>query len=387
MRLKRAKELSAEQTLMYAFEKCSPKHFREIKHFHPEGKSMPNGVAFQRGGYIQECLENAQSFVFDEGVHDKQYELKDHRGGIIVFPTDVNVLNGEEGPEKYKKTLSNLFNNNHGKQFYSYSVGHAFRGKYQSDDGKLFDRKSVTFEINGTSCKSLLKLAELVAKIFDQKTVLVKDLNNNKIYIADAIPVDIGSDDAGAVSYENQRIYVAPLVKVKDIGPRFRRHHPNGYIILNRGTGASKLRDQLKTDGYTFSLIARGYVENRRLILEHSFVVFVDKIDMSQRGKVNAKEHQYKCSFEELLEYGKRLCAKEEFDQEVFSAKFPNDGDAVWMDPKGEIVMKFEDANDLRFFAPSSPQRISSEVSFYKYEFPCCREYRFIAEMDGVVGW
>lgn len=196
MRLKRAKELSAEQTLPGAFEKCTPRHFREIKHFHPEGKSMPNGVAFQRGGYIQECMENAQAFVLDEGVHDKQNELKDHRGGIIVFPTDVTVLNGEERLENYKKTLGNLFNNNHGTQSYPYSVGHAFHGKYQVDDGKMFDDKSVTFEINGTSCKSLLKLAELVAKFFGQETVLVKDLNKNKIYLADNVPMDKSIDDA-----------------------------------------------------------------------------------------------------------------------------------------------------------------------------------------------
>jgi hypothetical protein len=54
MRLKRAKELSAEQTLSGVFEKCTPRHFLEVKHFHPKGESMPNGVAFQRGGYIKE---------------------------------------------------------------------------------------------------------------------------------------------------------------------------------------------------------------------------------------------------------------------------------------------------------------------------------------------
>lgn len=174
MRLKRAKELSAEQALLSTFEKCTPRHFCEIKHFHPEGVRMPNGVAFQRGGYMQECLENTQAFVLDEGVHDKQYELKDHRGGIIVFPTDVNVLDGEERLEKYKKTLGNLFNNNHGTQSYPYSVGHAFHGKYQVDDGKMFDDKSVTFEINGTSCKSLLKLAELSPKFLTKRPFLSK---------------------------------------------------------------------------------------------------------------------------------------------------------------------------------------------------------------------
>lgn len=201
---------TAEQTLIDAFEKCNPRHFREIKHFHPEGKGMPNGVAFQRGGYTKECMENARAFVLNEGVHNKQYGLKDYRGGIIVFSTDVNVLNGEEGLEKYKMKFSNLwktiknrfskykkleqirnmFNNNQDEPFYAYNVGHAFRGKYQGDDGKLYDERSVTFEINGISSKSLLKLAELVARTFEQETVLVKDLNNNKIYLADAISMD-----------------------------------------------------------------------------------------------------------------------------------------------------------------------------------------------------
>lgn len=207
---------SAEQMLIDAFEKCSPKRFREIKQFHPEGKSMPNGVSFQRGGYIKECMDNSQAFVLNEAVHGKQYGLKDHRGGIIVFSTDINVLNGEKELENYKKKFSNLcetvksralkykkceqirnlFSKSQGEQFYVYSVGHAFRGKYQTDDGKLYDENSVTFEINGISSGSLLKLAELVAKSFAKETVLVKDLNNNKIYLADAIIMDKNLEDA-----------------------------------------------------------------------------------------------------------------------------------------------------------------------------------------------
>ena len=216
MLIKKSKEFSAEQTILNAFDKCSKRHFREIKNFHPEGESMPNGSAFQRGGYIEECMNNAKSFVLDEGVHGKQYGLSDYRGGVIVFSTDVNVMNGERGLEKIRKKFSNLlktlknrifltnkieqirnqFNNNYDKQFYAYSVGHAFNGKYQGDDGKIYNEKSITFEINGISSESLLKLAELVAKSFDQETVLVKDLNANKIYLADAIPSDKNLEDA-----------------------------------------------------------------------------------------------------------------------------------------------------------------------------------------------
>lgn len=99
---------------------------------------------------------------------------------------------------KYKKReqIRNLFNKSQGEQLYAYSVGHAFRGKYQTDDGKLYDENSVTFEINCISSESLLKLAELVAKSFAKEMVLVKDLNNNKIYLADAIIMDKNLDDA-----------------------------------------------------------------------------------------------------------------------------------------------------------------------------------------------
>jgi len=216
MRIKEVKEFSAEQMLIDAFEKCSPKRFREIKQFHPEGKSMPNGISYQRGEYARECIDNLQSFALNESMHGIQGGMKNYRGGIIVFSTDINVLNGEKELENYKKKFSklcetiknralkykkleqirNLFNKNQGEQFYAYSVGHAFRGKYQSDDGKLYDENSVTFEINCISSESLLKLAELVAKSFAQETVLVKDLNNNKIYLADAFSMDKNLEDA-----------------------------------------------------------------------------------------------------------------------------------------------------------------------------------------------
>lgn len=216
MRIKEVKEFSAEQMLIDAFEKCSPKHFREIKQFHPEGKSMPNGISYQRGEYARECIDNLQSFVLNEGVHGIQGGMKNYRGGVIVFSTDINVLNGEKELEIYKKKFSNLcetvksralkykkseqirnlFSKSQGEQFYVYSVGHAFRGKYQTDDGRLYDENSVTFEINGISSESLLKLAELVAKSFAQEIVLVKELNNNKIYLADTIHKDKNLEDA-----------------------------------------------------------------------------------------------------------------------------------------------------------------------------------------------
>lgn len=37
--------------------------WNRVKYFHPEGKSMPNGSQYQRGGFLQECKQNTNSFV------------------------------------------------------------------------------------------------------------------------------------------------------------------------------------------------------------------------------------------------------------------------------------------------------------------------------------
>lgn len=181
--------------------------WKEIKHFHPKGLSYPNGSNYQRGGYIMECKQNLNSFVLDEGVHDTQYGMADYRGGVIVFSTDVNAVELDSNKilnkikqiiVTYKHRLKkdsmmhnviNKFNDNGGEYIGAYSVGNFFKGKYVGDNGDMFNDKSLSIEINGLSSESLLKLAEMIAQEFMQETVLVKDLNKNKIYLADSIPM------------------------------------------------------------------------------------------------------------------------------------------------------------------------------------------------------
>ena len=63
-----------------------------VKYFHPQRQTMPNGSHYQRGGFIQECRENQNSFILDEGVYGNQYGMAKYSGGIIVFSTDVNAV-------------------------------------------------------------------------------------------------------------------------------------------------------------------------------------------------------------------------------------------------------------------------------------------------------
>lgn len=185
-------------------------HFKEVKYFHPSGKTMPNGSHYQRGGFINECKINKDNFVLDEGVHGEQYGMAQYRGGLVVFSTDVNAvkLNDNKLINKIKQLIA-TFNNriNRNKKIHNtinklnngikkpeerigaYSVGNFFKGKYVGDNGEMYNDKSLSVEINGISSRNLLSFAELLAKEFMQETVLVKDLNLNKIYLADSIPM------------------------------------------------------------------------------------------------------------------------------------------------------------------------------------------------------
>lgn len=134
-----------------------------------------------------------------------------YRGGIIVFSTDVNAVELDKNKiiNKIKQVITtfknrlkkdtiihnvmNKFNDKGGEYIGAYSVGNFFKGKYVGDNGEMYNERPLAVEINGLSSESLLKVAEMIAQEFMQETVLVKDLNKNKIYTADSIPMADGS--------------------------------------------------------------------------------------------------------------------------------------------------------------------------------------------------
>ncbi len=176
---------------------------REVRHFHPSGLAMPNGSHIQRGGYLAECRRNAESFTLDDGVHGEQYRFLDYRGGVIVLPTAINAVEMSRNAvmDKVKQVVMTYGNrlrkgrvvreplDSEGTEhIVAYSVGESFTGKFVGDNGEVYGEKSLSVEVNGLSGRSLLRLAEMLADAFVQETVLVKDLNTGKIYLADPIP-------------------------------------------------------------------------------------------------------------------------------------------------------------------------------------------------------
>lgn len=189
-------------------ESCSPNHFKELKTFHPSGKDCPDTNYIHKGYFYGESDKNRNSFIINEKIHGEQYGLKNYRGGMIVFSTDVNSVELSKNriinrikqflvtlKNRYSRTsmidrIIRKFNGDETKlvdeKIYSYTVGNFFNGRYLSDDGHTFDEKSTSVEVNGLTTSGLLMLAEFISKSFKQETVLVKDFNKNKIYLADS---------------------------------------------------------------------------------------------------------------------------------------------------------------------------------------------------------
>ena len=169
--------------------------WNRVKYFHPEGKSMPNGSHYQRGGFLQECKQNTNSFVLDEGIHSNQCGMTKYMGGIIVFSTDVNAIETDsvKSLNKINRAIDTYINRLNkrpiirnvvnrifaegGECIGTYGVGNFFKGKYVGDKGEMYNEQSLAVEINGLSSGSLLNVAEMIAHAFMQKSVLVKDLN------------------------------------------------------------------------------------------------------------------------------------------------------------------------------------------------------------------
>lgn len=205
--------LMIQETIDKLFNK---NNINEIKYFHPSGrKTLPNGNHYQKGGFLKECKDNVDSFIISEDIHSEQYGMKNYRGGIIVFSTDVNAVKLHDNKfiniiKQYLKTFSqrinkdkkvhnviNTFNKENDSDDFigAYSFGNFFKGKYVGDNGEMFNDKSLALEINGLSSLGLMRLAEYISKEFLQETVLVKDLNRNKIYLANASRFNGNQDD------------------------------------------------------------------------------------------------------------------------------------------------------------------------------------------------
>lgn len=141
---------------------------------------------------------NIQGKRLLEGI---SYTFED-KGGIIVFSTDVNAMVDGKGfvnkvkgffKGKFQTIMNRLLRINkldtllkNYEDVMAYSIGNFFKGKYfDRENDTTYSEKSLSIEIIGIPSSLLVPIAENIAREFNQKEVLVKDYDSNKIFLVD----------------------------------------------------------------------------------------------------------------------------------------------------------------------------------------------------------
>ncbi len=134
-------------------------------------------------------------YIGDDLKEEISYEF-DKKGGIIVFSVNVNAIKSSINKiinyvkNKIETAKNVLFKDKKINSIISdfddvqgVTIGNFVKGRYKADDGSLYDETSLSIEIIGISTHVLNSIAEQIAKEFTQETVLVKNYEDNKIYL------------------------------------------------------------------------------------------------------------------------------------------------------------------------------------------------------------
>lgn len=190
------------------FAELNNTHIEEIEYFRPDGKNYPpSGVAFYNGEIWKQIRKNLRSF--HEAIADDQGALSRYKGGSITFATTVNTVIDMQKGNKFMKALkkafysfkNKLFTNKYLNKIFknlnaefqntddfeigSVSIGNFFTGKYVTKD-EVYNDTSISVTVGGIPSELLLMLATEICAQFKQHTVLVHDLNTNRIFLVDS---------------------------------------------------------------------------------------------------------------------------------------------------------------------------------------------------------
>jgi len=155
-------------------------------------KASKSGISVMFNRVVEEAFRVKDEFIyetlFDEIDHSFDEEEK---GGVIVFPTDVNAV--ELYPHKFinaitqfKTTWKNRLSSSKAIEKHpvnNWAIGSFFKGKLSERAGSVFTAKSPSVEITGVTYEQLIAIAEDLCREFQQESVLVKSYSENKVLL------------------------------------------------------------------------------------------------------------------------------------------------------------------------------------------------------------
>lgn len=162
-------------------------------------------------------------FITAATVDERRIDYPEHKGGIIVFSTDVNAVKLSENAVinwvkqklttlkqrlMHKKIMTDTMKKY--DEVYGFTIGNFMTGRYKAQDGSYFDEHSMSVEIIGVPRDTLFDIADELMKAFHQQCMLVKDYETGSIaFVNDSVPAETQERDDKAMQQieENDTLY------------------------------------------------------------------------------------------------------------------------------------------------------------------------------------
>ncbi len=162
-------------------------------------RNLMEGISMNAFSIKRTNDPNAQTVYFgaDDDTFGEEVDFEfDRKGGIIVFSVNPNAMKVSDNKlidriRNNIETLKSTGLNDHKistvldrhEDVYGVTIGNFVKGRYKSEEELLYDKRSLSFEIIGISTDVLYRVAKDLAKEFNQETVLVKNYEDNRIYL------------------------------------------------------------------------------------------------------------------------------------------------------------------------------------------------------------
>lgn len=164
-----------------------------------DGQSVNGQVLWKPHSMTEYHKHSLACVPYAVKLSEATIEEFEHKGGQIVFSTDVNATAQGKGilgrlgafvKRTVETTLNRLFAKKKvkdimkAKDIYAYSIGNFFRGNYYDKAAnKQWSEKSLAVEIIGVSPDVLQELGQAIMSEFDQQSVLIKEYDTGRIYL------------------------------------------------------------------------------------------------------------------------------------------------------------------------------------------------------------
>lgn len=179
----------------------------EIKYFRSDNVHQKPAVFYYVKGMVNTIIRKTINAFIQNDFEGTVLKPSAYQGGMVVLPHSATIDLSESCFSRLKALLQSTYYNIMNTHFENnkvnklrekwhqefaildemplkdFEIAHSFKGFYRDENGLLYNQKSLTFDFKNLPTELLFVFALKLCKTCHQQTLLIIDMNTNKIYI------------------------------------------------------------------------------------------------------------------------------------------------------------------------------------------------------------